>query len=153
MVVKYVLLYYERKYFYSEFPRTETRTRKNQPNVRSVALQLHSTHHDVSPADVHLEDQRLLRLEEDDRAGGAVAVERLEVRGGGDSERGGTQGQGLVRQVEAGARVRVLLTAGGVDQVDLPDVVLLAVRDTCGHRRSVRPGLGCCQISLKEVSK
>ena len=70
-----------------------------------------------------------------------MAVERLEVGGGGDRERWRTQGEGLVRELQAGARVRVLLTAGGVDQVDLPDVVL-GVRDTCGHRRSVRPGLG-----------
>ena len=84
------------------------------------------THHDVPPANVHLEDQRLLRLEEDDRAGRAVAVERLEVGGGGDRQWGGAERQRLVGQQQAGARVGVRLTAaGGVDQVDLPDVVLL----------------------------
>ena len=58
------------------------------------------THHDVSPADVHLEDQSLLRLEEDDSAGGAVGVEGLQVRGGRHRQGRGAQRQRLVRQVQ-----------------------------------------------------
>ena len=56
------------------------------------------THHDVSPASVHLEDQSLVRLKEDDSARRTMAVCGGELRHSGGTQRrvAGWQGGGGV---------------------------------------------------------